>query len=197
MRVPPAQACTRSVQNSFDRSQTERPRVNARRTLTRHRAGGDRGTGRTDRGQIAVILVLAELLVAVFVRIVLDVLAVATAVRPTTGRRNAMVRVIEGAWVVVAAVAPYISAAEVMVLAVDFRFLEGAHAVVVVIAKALVFERLPRHVDFVIVVLCVVLEGGTWKEVRGSRMTWARGKVPRRRLERGGERGARGWLELN
>jgi len=47
-----------------------------------------------------------------------------------------------------------------MVLAVDFRFVEGAHAVVVVIAEALVFERLPRHVDFVIVVLCVVLEGG-------------------------------------
>ncbi len=47
-----------------------------------------------------------------------------------------------------------------MVLAVDFRFVEGAHAVVVVLAKAIVFERLPRHVDFVIVVLCVVLEGG-------------------------------------
>jgi hypothetical protein len=71
-----------------------------------------------------------------------------------------MVRVIEGAWVVVRSSPPYISAAEVMVLAVDFRSVEGAHAVVVVIAEALVFERLPRHVDFVIVVLCVVLEGG-------------------------------------
>jgi hypothetical protein len=92
MRVPPAQACTRSVHNSFDRSQTERQRVNnARRTLGGPSpVTGWRGQG-TDRGQIAVILVLAEL-VAVFVRIVLDVLAVATAVRPTTGRRNAMVR---------------------------------------------------------------------------------------------------------
>ena len=60
-----------------------------------------------------------------------------------------------------------------MVLAVDFRFVEVAHAVVVVIAEALVSERLPRHVDFVIVVLCVVLEGG--RRFAVDVMTWARG----------------------
>jgi hypothetical protein len=66
-----------------------------------------------------------------------------------------MVRVIEGAWVVVAAA--YRNGARGGRFSVRRRC---PCAVVVVIAEALVFERLPRHVDFVIVVLCVVLEGG-------------------------------------
>jgi len=151
MRVPPAQACTRSVQNSFDRSQTERPRVNARRTLTR--AGGDRvqiaARSRSSSSLLNWSRYSSELYSTYW---------------PSPPRYD-LRRVAETPWFASSkghgsSSPPYISAAEVMVLAVDFRFVEGAHAVVVVLAEAIVFERLPRHVDFVIVVLCVVLEGG-------------------------------------